>query len=596
MRKRGIVTAVAVAVGTLAGAQLAVATGSPPATRTATSAVSPGAPPVGPGAAPLAAASITGPTLASRCTGPDLCVGAAKVSVTPERRFVDGVVEGRLGLAGTRLQRFHLGGYGLNPTQGLPDPDGSINDGLTPAADHPAFVGSHGPEEIWLRTMVIAQPGGGSVVLVTLDAIGAGNVIQEGLTAAVAGSLGLLPEQVLFGQTHSHAGPDLQGLWGGVPQAWIEDVLYPSAVAAARGAVEASAPAHLTVRQAELDGYHRYRRPARLDPDEQPDPTSTLLEARAVDDGRVLGSLLQYSAHPTSIDESVRVPHPDYVLGAVDWVERHEGGVALYFNGPIADSSPAGAREGCQPGTDGEYGTVRCRGEGIARDTIAAEPVTPLAPTLQVQQVTVTLPVMNPVFLAAGAAEAFNRYYDFLDLPVELIPGIGPFLEAGLVDLPQLTPTATTLVSRVTIGGADHGLELVTIPGEATGTFGRWIRDLAAPDARVALLGLTHSSFGYVLPEEEFSYLDESGDAGFLIPFTGYEEYVSLGPLTAPILRSQAYVPLFGAGPEAAVPPVLTACEDALNAEPCLLWVVRKRLDHLRQQLGELLPLSEVVP
>ncbi len=100
------------------------------------------------------------------------------------------------------------------------------------------------------------------------------------------------------------------------------------------------------------------------------------------------------------------------------------------------------------------------------------------------------------------------------------------------------------------------------------------------------LLGLTHNSFGYLLPEEEFSYVDESGDAGFLLPFTGYEEFVSLGPLTVPLLRAQAYSPLFGVTIDGgAEPPLLRACRDALNTPPCVVWVVRRRLDYVPRSL-----------
>jgi hypothetical protein len=529
---------------------------------------------VAPARATATATGAPGPA----CRGHQLCVGAAVVDVAPTAGQVAGEVETRVGLP--RLQRFHLGGYGLNPLQGLPDPDGSVAPLLTEPADRPVYRGTRGAEPISLRAMVLRQPAGPTIALVTLDAIGAGNVVQDHLTAAVAAATGIPREDVLFSQTHTHAGPDLQGLWGGVPQSWINGTLYPAAVRAVGDALRRSEPARLDVRQGSLDQFDRYRRPKRLDPDVQPDRTSTLLQARAVDDGRVVASLLQYDAHPTTVDEDVRIPHPDFVLGAERWIERNEGGVALYVNGPIADASPAGGREGCDGTPDGTYGEVRCRGEGLAKATLELPRSGPLRPTLEVRHTTVTLPVTNPLFLAGGLGESFNRYYDFLDLPIDQIPTLGPLVRGGLLDLPQLTPTATTEVSRVTIGGARAGLELVTIPGEATGTFGRWIRDLASPGAKVALLGLTHNSFGYLLPEEEFDPIDEHGGTGFLLPYTGYEEYVSLGPLTVPLLRTNAYVPLFGADPQQALPPVLTACATALNAQPCLLWVASRRLQY----------------
>ncbi len=407
-----------------------------------------------------------------------------------------------------------------------------------------------------------------------------------GLATMVAKATGIPAANVLFGQTHTHAGPDLQGLWGGVPHDWIERVLYPRAVAAVQAAQAASRPATIAVRHGDVEAFNGYRRPRRLDPDVDADTTATLVQAHAVETGEVVANLLQFNAHPTSIDEDPRAPHPDYVLGALDWIERHEGGVALYFNGPIADASPSGTRAGCAYPGDGAYGEVRCRGEGLAAAVLSFPVDRTLQPTLEVRRRRVLLPVTNPLFLAGGLLGAFNRYYDFLQLPVDRIPLVGEQPAAALGALPQLTPAATTLVSRVTIGGVDHGLELVTLPGEATGTFGEFVKGLARPGAHVALLGLTHNSFGYILPEEEFSYIDASGDAGFLVPYTGYEEFVSLGPLTAPLLRAQAYVPLFGADPARALPPVLTACLTDLTAEGCVLHVIGRHLDYARAEVA----------
>ena len=180
------------------------------------------------------------------------------------------------------------------------------------------------------------------------------------------------------------------------------------------------------------------------------------------------------------------------------------------------------------------------------------------------------LPVTNPVFVAAGGLGAFNQYYDFTGVNEQLPPELG----AQAQYLPQATPYATTDVTRITLGGEESGLEIVTIPGETTGTFGEFIRSLASQNAHTMLLGLTQNSFGYIIPEEEFSYVDASGDAGMLVPFTGYEEFVSLGPLTAPLLRLQGYLPLCDKADQADayLPPYLAACSTRGRPERCLLY------------------------
>lgn len=530
-----------------------------------------------------------------------LRVGAARRSVRPSQAHIDGVVEPRLD-GTTRLQRFNLGGFGVNPLQNLPDdPFGGIRqigEALTQPAERRVFEGSRGAEDTHVRVMVLEQADGTRVAFVMLDAIGAGNLIQKGVKEAVnaaaceegaciapAGTPGEQIGNIVFGQTHTHAGADLQGLWGGVPQDWINSVLYPQAAAAAAAAVQDLRPANLTFQQGQNVAFNNYRRP-RYDLQADADGTLTLVKAVA-DDGTPVGSILQYNAHPTSINEDPRIPHADYIQGAMDWLEdaaTGPGGVALYYNGPIADASGSGTRANCERAPqDGDYGNVRCRGEGMASaaQEFAARAI---APTIETRHVEVTLPVTNPLFLALGLVGTFNRYYDFLMLPAEQIPGVGPLVKAEMVNLPQLTPVASTLVSRITLGGTGAGLEIVTIPGEATNTFGQYIRGLT-DNKNMMLLGLTQNSFGYILPEEEFNYVDPSGDTGFLLPFTGYEENVSLGPLTAPLLRLQGYHALFdiGVDDDRNIPPVLRACMDDPTHEQCVVNNIGQRIDYIQR-------------
>ncbi|MCH8542501.1 MAG: hypothetical protein LAT61_02910 [Alcanivorax sp.] len=517
-----------------------------------------------------------------QCDDSMLCAGAARVRITPAQQHIDGIEEARL-LGSSRLQQFNLGGFGFDMTQNFPEPFGTLGELLTEAAGARVHTNAAGRKEhTWMRAMVLSRrlPNGEDeqVVFLVMDAIGAGNVITNNLKARVSAATGIAPDNILFGQTHSHAGADLQGLWGGVPQDWIDKVLYPAAVQAVSDAQKTLCPAQLSVGQMQVPSLNNYRRP-RVRTDAQADPTMTLLQARCVaghDAGEVRGSLLQYNAHPVGIGAGLdpRVPHADYILGAVELLEREQGGVALYFNGPIADASTAGPAPG-----DDDYERVRSRGENIARQALMA-PMRELAPTMSVRHEEVALPVTNPLFIGLGALGALNRYYDFLMLPLSEIP----FLGEQIAFLPQIAPTASTIVSRLTLGGAETGLEIVTIPGEATNTFGTSIRALAQPGADMMFLGLTQQSFGYIIPENEFSYVDPEGGTGLLLPFTNYEEYVSLGPLTAPMLRLQGYNPLFDVGPLSpqGLPPNLLACYGSLASEDCVLADVGRQLGFIQ--------------
>ncbi|MEK6806133.1 MAG: neutral/alkaline non-lysosomal ceramidase N-terminal domain-containing protein [Pseudomonadota bacterium] len=546
-----------------------------------------------------------GDPVAPVCPANLLCVGASKQAITPTEAHIEGIEEDRYFGTGTRIQKFNLGGFGVNPFQNFADPSGgefnTLTENLTQPAQQPAFTGSKGIENTHVRAMSI-QGGNAPVVFLMMDAIGAGNVISKNLKAAViaeAANVGvtLLPDNILFGQTHSHAGADLQGLWGGVPQDWISNTLYANAAKAVREALLSAQPASLTVRQGSTVAFNNYRRP-RVDVNADADGTLTLLEARTTgENSQAIGSLLQYNAHPTSVNEDFRIPHADYIQGAMDWLESPtsgSGGVALYYNGPIADASGSGSRANCTY-PDGKYGEVRCRGEGIAD---AAQDFTPiaLAPTLNVRHAQATLPVTNPAFVALGLTGTFNRYYDFTPVDTSAVPVVGTMLQT---EVGQLTPTANTAVTRITLGG-EGGLEIVTIPGEATNTFGQYIRGLK-PGAKMMLLGLTQNSFGYIIPEDEFSYLEPAANcvepsedpfcnAGLLIPFTGYEEFVSLGPLTAPMLRLQAYNPLFDI-PQTDprnLPPTLLACVTDPTSSACQIARLAQRVDYVQRSYAQL--------
>jgi hypothetical protein len=522
------------------------------------------------------------------CVAEDWCVGAAKAVVTPSQEQIDGIEESRLFL-GSKNQQFNLGGFGINPIQNLPNPFASLGPSLTQPAQERVH---HSPryredENTYVRVAVLEQ-GETRMAFVTLDAIGAGNLIQDGLRAAVVEASCALEwcidaDHIVFGQTHTHAGADLQGLWGGVPQQWITDVLYAGAAQAAREAIAARARARATVAQGNNSDFNNYRRP-RVNPADDADPAVSLLRFEHSGSRRPIVQILQYAAHPTSIDEDPRVPHADYIYGAMKELERL-GGVGLYYNGPIADASGSGGKCGFAEPTP--YEGVRCRGHDLAAFALKLRP-RELAPALALRNANAILPVTNPLFAVVAPLGSFNRYYDFTPREVTDIPVLHEILGTVTTELGQATLTAETLVTRISLGGPG-GLEMVTIPGEATNTYGQFIRqvaDGANPGAAVMLLGLTQNSFGYIIPEEEFSYVDASGDTGLLIPFTGYEEFVSMGPLTAPLLRMQAYLPLFDADPLEYLPANLRACSMPFAGD-CLISDVALQLEYVQAQFAQ---------
>ncbi len=461
---------------------------------------------------------------------------SAKRSIDPTPAQLQGVMTDSTPVVG-KVQQFNLGGYGGFDFNG-PSDVVNFDIGGPPASG----LG----DGTFIRVFMIedmAEPAN-RLVFVTIDAIGAGNVIQSRLKAAVAQAAKTQPDNVLFAQTHTHSGADLQGLWGGVPNSWldceqadaqqacdpgVQKGLYQLAAAATAEALANLQPAEVRYGQTLLEGEARLNNFRRCDPEDMrtPDPHLTLLQARAVD-GTVLGAVLNYSAHPTVLGLSNRLVHTDWVGGALRTLETNFKSTVLYYNGAIADSAPRA------PAGEDPYERANALGVQVAQAALngMSNPVV-LQNGMLVQHANALLPVTNPLFIGAGVLRSFNGYYNFTPAGEQLaqLPGYD--------NLPQAALYAQTPVSRVRLGaGTDPKatLEMVSIPGEGSRGLADSLR--ARSQSPMMMLGLTHNSLGYILTEEEFG-------GGLFECQSFYEETVSLGPFTTPALKQQAYDVLF---------------------------------------------------
>lgn len=532
------------------------------------------------------------------CSAGRWCVGAAKESIAASAKHIKGITE--VDYPQSRVQGMGVGGYGdfvnlINPNQfniSFGFAKGNYTDKEEDGAAHSLYV----------RAVYLAIPGQSELALVTVDAIGTGNLIQKGIKQAVSSATGIPVNNVLVGSTHSHSAPDLQGLWGGVPATWLSCTqadealegcgtdeaeqwtagLYQRAAQAVKKAKLQSVAANLEVATKQVD-LNQTRNDAAL-PNQTTDKALTVMRAVGVGTSNPIATVVQYAAHPTLLGADHRKLHSDFVLSSLVRVERELGGMAIYYNGPIADASaktgPLMACTGIKDRDPRDYCRAQQYGRILGDQVVAVvndrSMRTVVSPILNVQHAQAVLPVTNPLFVGAGLIRAFNRYYNFVETPVDDIPQVTLLRNT----LPQVAPTASTEVSRVTLGEPlrGKGFEMVTIPGEARNGMGQLIRALAygKEDAKtkpLMLLGLTHNSFGYLIPEEEFGGPLPKGPDYEPV----YEELVSLGPATAPLLRFQAYFPLFKVPPQAYAPGYLTACQAGPEQDDCLLRVMQFR-------------------
>src|SRR5581483_4592826 len=166
-------------------------------------------------------ASLTAPTSGDACTSSQWCAGSAKQTISPTAAEVGGMTEHRLQPAPDVTQYFHLGGFGLGPfeetkfanalipsfDQRACGPDGVPGLGGECVSNPPARRPYHCPgyaadcdesqkQRTYVRTLYLKQ-GSNEIVFLTIDAIGAGNIIMNGMKKAVADALGISVDNVL---------------------------------------------------------------------------------------------------------------------------------------------------------------------------------------------------------------------------------------------------------------------------------------------------------------------------------------------------------------------------------------------------------------
>jgi len=132
---------------------------------------------------------------------------------------------------------FHLGGYGLGPTR---------------VATGPLVDGSGAVEHIYARAVAVSNTHGQTLLLAAIENQGMFAAYKQGpfglydIRQQVSQDTGVPIESIVIDTDHSHAGPDLIGLWGGVPVSYLQ-LVRDQAVKALDTAFRTRVPAQLRV-------------------------------------------------------------------------------------------------------------------------------------------------------------------------------------------------------------------------------------------------------------------------------------------------------------------------------------------------------------
>jgi hypothetical protein len=283
-------------------------------------------------------------------------VGAAKADISPSQALIDG-------------GHFYLGGFGLaSGTVGTGPATVSVTSGrlATGVMEAPGKPDLFRP---WVRAVAIGD-GTTTVVIVDLDNQGMFAAYKDNpstlahrpgideIREAVEDDIGLPARNIVISSDHSHAGQDLTGVWGLVPDSYFDE-LKTKAVGVIEAAVAAMVPARIKAGSVHTP-----------DPCEAPadppqdrifnnqfscsdtgqnsvDSDVRVLQAFATrgDIQKPMVTLVNAAIHATVMGSGNRLVSSDWPSTLAEYVEERYGGLAVTVVGDVGRTQPN--RGGC---------------------------------------------------------------------------------------------------------------------------------------------------------------------------------------------------------------------------------------------------------
>lgn len=365
---------------------------------------------------------------------------------------------------------------------------------ITPTADEAAesCLGGYGLpysrcgeyqilDPVTVRALYLQGPKDRMLLLV-FDTIGLGSGFIEALRASVSASADIRPEEIVPIATHTHAGPDLQGLWGGIDDGYRRRVIGAATRTAARAVNEAhQAVAYFASAQADI----RNRRGM-----DTVDSAVEALQFRR--DGRPDVTLVSVSAHPTILYKDNESYSAGYVNFLRRQLEKETGAPVVFVNGILGDAEPAVDER--------NYSGARRFGEKVATGLgKALKSATGLDGDFEVSFHAFKHPVTNWLIRATSLL--------------------------GLLDLKLEEGEVRTRIGLFRIGEAFEG---ILFPGEALSTLGLTIQEDLGGRYHM-FIGLANDTLGYFIPSAEYN----------AVPGRTTEERVSISPRAGDAIRQE---------------------------------------------------------
>ncbi|OGR98822.1 MAG: hypothetical protein A3G85_08620 [Elusimicrobia bacterium RIFCSPLOWO2_12_FULL_39_28] len=351
-------------------------------------------------------------------------------------------------------------------------------------------LGAH--DDLWAKSLIV-ESSQTSLILISLDLIGFLFDEVDSIQTAISEKWGIPAEQIFIASTHNHSGPDTIGLWGESGSGKNSEYLSfvkAQVLKSVKTAMQNKKKAKIVWGKTEYSNPIHDARPPEVIND-------LLLSFRLEDEqGATIATIVNYSMHAEVLNEKNRLITADYPGTLTEKLEKHFGGVALFFAGDIGGMQTPKI-------FFHTFFISKKIGENLAKEVILSLKQGKSVPieTLHVKQETLMIPIENPKFLEAMEKGIFGSTKNLLKE------------SDGQLFIPAE-------IGFIQIGPA----QFVTVPGELFPELGHVLRNEMKLEYKF-LFGLCNNEIGYIVPEEDWNP-------------NGYEETMSLGPKTSALILS----------------------------------------------------------
>ncbi len=221
-------------------------------------------------------------------------------------------------------------------------PVGSLLFGYNP---HQESTSVHDPLEV---TALALSEGSTTALMITATVGCFHNDLANELRAAVGEAVGVPASRVILSATHTHSAPNTAGMegWGEIDRPYVDNILLPGMLDAAKRAVESMTEAEFAVGETESHvGINRREQcpDGSIALGQNPwgcyDPIMTCIAIRAKADKRGILNLIHYGCHGTAAGCNREISR-DWSGVMVDMMTQNTGTLTAFWNGTEGDVGP----------------------------------------------------------------------------------------------------------------------------------------------------------------------------------------------------------------------------------------------------------------